>query len=477
MVNVRVRGIYSTAVSKLLLEEGFKLVEASDKIIERLNIPIDTSPCDATVKDTENPDEILVLGFPVEAKRVFDVLVEKLNYVYKWESKIELHSVYLGVVVEKTSDSCIVDLGGEKGYLYPCREDVGAKILVGVKHAPLRKNERLVLTRNFRLVGKRIALVHGEPRITFSEHIYDPSVKAKLSAIATSKLMGSGIGIHFRSSAKYADRDELSREIDLLLEEYKQILQKQREQDSPVKLRHGEFIGIIGLTSIAKRKLDEYRRTTCFTIDYHHSLKSMGYSDLVDFAEEVMSPLHPSRGENTEIGVLNYIARRLRETSRIELIHVKPTGEVLRLQHGRLYRVEYNRDKLLIVLERVMKSEGIYDGLGVDKKPGDIDYMVVETGSPIITHNYYRSRVWLGTYININTPPEITPSIIKYHDLLVDVVVHPSGEVKIVDEEELVELYREGVITKELYEYAVNTVKQILLNPMNYVFNPGKNLE
>jgi len=68
MVNVRVRGIYSTAVSKLLLEEGFKLVEASDKIIERLNIPIDTSPCDATVKDTENPDEILVLGFPVEAK-------------------------------------------------------------------------------------------------------------------------------------------------------------------------------------------------------------------------------------------------------------------------------------------------------------------------------------------------------------------------------------------------------------------------
>jgi len=102
-----------------------------------------------TVKDTENPDEILVLGFPVEAKRVFDVLVEKLNYVYKWESKIELHSVYLGVVVEKTSDSCIVDLGGEKGYLYPCREDVGAKILVGVKQRSSKKKREISINKEF----------------------------------------------------------------------------------------------------------------------------------------------------------------------------------------------------------------------------------------------------------------------------------------------------------------------------------------
>lgn len=55
----------------------------------------------------------------------------------------------------------------------------------------------------------------------------------------------------------------------------------------PLKIGDGEFLGIIGLTSLAKSKLNEIRRSVSFTIDYHHSLKSMGYSDLVDFNEDV----------------------------------------------------------------------------------------------------------------------------------------------------------------------------------------------
>ncbi|MEM2412048.1 MAG: RNA-binding protein, partial [Desulfurococcaceae archaeon] len=75
MVSVRVRGIYATAISKILLESGFKLVEASEKVRERLGIDLDAAPCDVTVKDCENVDELLVVGFPGEAGLVYKVLL------------------------------------------------------------------------------------------------------------------------------------------------------------------------------------------------------------------------------------------------------------------------------------------------------------------------------------------------------------------------------------------------------------------
>ncbi|MEM0004150.1 MAG: DUF402 domain-containing protein [Desulfurococcaceae archaeon] len=475
MVTVRVRGIYSTAISKILLDNGFKLVDVSDKIRERLGVDFDTTPCDVTVKDTENPDEVLVIGFPDEARRVFNLLVEKLKYVFKWESRIELHSIYLGIVVEKKGDYCLVDLGEVKGALYPCREDTGARIIVGVKQAPIKPGDRLVLTKNFRLIGKYVALTYGEPKITFSEHIHGADIKAKLSAIAAAKLMGTGLGVHFRSSSKYADKDELIRELEKLIEECRMINQTLQENLSPRKLHSGEYIGIMSLTSLAKEELDKYRRLVVSTISKHHSLKSMGLSDLVDFAEEVLPPTINGKGERTEKGVLNYLAKKLRESPRIEILHVKPTGETIKLQPGRVVDVKVDDNKLIIVLERFIKSPGIYDGLSVEKKPGDVDYLVVDSSKPVLQHNYFRDGNWIGSYVNVNTPPEISLNTIKYHDLILDVVIYPSGEVKVIDTEELREFYEEGIITRELYEYAERTAQRILLNPGDYVFNPLKN--
>jgi Ribonuclease G/E len=474
MVSVRVRGIYATALSKLLLDEGFKLVEASEKVRSRLGVELDTTPCDVTVKDTENPDEILVIGFPEEAKRVLEVLVKKLRYVYKWESKVELHSVYVGIVVERHGDFCLVDIGPLKGQLYPCREEAGSRVVVGVKKPPVKPGETLVLTRNFRLVGKYVALIHGEQKISFSEHIIDSEVKARLSSIAASKLMGSGLGVHFRSSSKYAGREEISSEIDRLLEEYKSVLKMSSEVKAPEKIRHGEHLAIIGLTSLAKHVLDEYRRSTCLTIDYHHALKSMGLSDYVDFAEDLLTPILEGRGTNTRIGVHNYLWRSMREGGRVEIIHLKPTGEVLRLQQGSVEKAELVDGELLLVIKRYMKSPGVYDGLGVEKRPGDVDYMVVKTGLPYVVHNYYRDGSWLGSYVNINTPPEIAPQAIKYHDLLVDVAILPNGEVRVLDRGELDKLYSEGVLTSDLYHYALKALEEVLRDPTSYVYNPGK---
>lgn len=477
MVNVRVRGIYATAISKILFDSGFKLIEVSDKVKERLGLEFEVAPCDVTVKDTDSPDELLIVGFPKEAKAVYDALVDKLKYVFTWLSPIELHSVYVGIVVEKRGEVCVVDIGGIKGALYPCKEDSGNRIVVGVKKPPVKPGEKLQLTRNFRIVGKYIALQHGDPRITFSEHIYDPGVKAKLSTIAISKLIGTGLGVHFRSSSKFAEVETILGEIDSLLTDYRNLLRSAESLNNPTKLRNGESIALLGLTSLAKKLLDNYRRQVTFTVDMHHSLKSMGLSDLVDFAEHVFSHSGNTKGEGTGSGIASYIVKEVARKGEVELVHVRPTGDVLRLHSGKVVSARTLGDRIVIVIERTIRSEGLYDGLGTERKPGDVDYVVVDTSRPAISHNYFRGGSWLGSYININTPPEVSPGVVKYHDLLVDVVVYPSGEIRIVDLEELENAHRQGLVTNALYNYAKNAVEHVLSSPSSYVFNPLRSLE
>lgn len=50
---VRIRGKYATAISKLVLDLGYTIVQASDVIISRFGINVDNSAPDVTIKDSE----------------------------------------------------------------------------------------------------------------------------------------------------------------------------------------------------------------------------------------------------------------------------------------------------------------------------------------------------------------------------------------------------------------------------------------
>jgi Ribonuclease G/E len=469
-VRVRIRGIYATALSKLLLDHGFKIVEASEKIQERLSIELEKEPADVTVKTTDIEDEILVIGTPREAVEVYNTIVENLKYVFTWRSKLELYAVYKGVVTEKIGDHCTVDLGGIKGYLLPCTENQGSSVVVGVKKAPLKPGERTLLSKSFMIRGKVLALIHSEPRISFSEHIRDSKTRARLSSLALSKLMGTGLGVHFRSSSKYASDEIILEEISRLILEYRDLVERAKSLSAPVKLRDGEFIGIIGLTSLAKSTLDEIRSTVTRTISLHHSLKSSGLSDYVDLLEGVAASDTCSR--EVSLRILHFISEKLRERRVVEFIHIKPTGEKITLGEGEVLDVSVDSNLIKLVVKRTIKSPGVYDGLGVEKEPGDVDYVVVRSDQPILSHNYYRGEKWLGSYININTPPEVAPGLVKYNDLLVDVIVMPSGDVKVVDEKELDKAREAELVTEHLYSYAKSALKHVLENYTMYIYNP-----
>ncbi|WP_237697113.1 DUF402 domain-containing protein [Desulfurococcus amylolyticus] len=470
LAKVRIRGIYATALTKLLMDKGHSIVQPSEKIASRFNIGIDNSPSDVTVKDKDDGDGVVVIGFPSEAREIYNDIVSAIPYTFRSISQVELHSIYLARVEKNTGDTCIVDTGDFKTELTPCREKPGDKVIVGVAKTALYPGEKISVTRSFRLLGKLVALIHGMQKVTFSEHIRDPGLKARLTALAVSRLMGGNLGVHFRSSARFAEPSEILGEIEFLLNEYKRVMSKASEADAPLKLYRGELVGVIGFTSLSKNILDDIRGTVTPTIRGHHSLRSMGLGDIVEAMEHCI--VNGCSGDSVSRCIWEYVLVRLAESGVIHIRHVKPTGEALDLTPGRIHRIERSVEGVRVIIKRIISGSGLYDGIGVERKPGDLDYMVVEPGKPYIVHNYYRDTTWLGSYINVNTPPELSVNIVKYHDLLVDVAVAPGREPIVLDRDELEKTFSAGLIDPQLYEYALKTLEEIARDPARYLYNP-----
>ncbi|OYT40643.1 MAG: RNA-binding protein [Desulfurococcales archaeon ex4484_58] len=475
MVRVRVRGITATAVSKILLDKGYSIVQASDIIRKRFDLETDNSPADVTIKDSSE-DELLVLGFFNDGKKVFDDLVDSLEYVFEWVSPIGLYSIHVGIVKEKILDKCIVELGNNiEGILFNCRHNTGDKIVVSIDKAPVKPGEKPRLSYRLRVVGEYVSLIYGSSTLSISEHIRDRSKREYLLAIATAKLIGSGLGIHFRSSSMYGSREDIEREIDELKRKLMEIIDRAKNIDDPPQtIYEGEFIGLIGLTSLAKEKLDLYRGEVVSTMPRHHSFKSCSgvLSELVDFIEQLIS-VNNSLKDFLVNAIDRYIAEKLLVMPRVRIIHKKPDGSVHELTPGYIRSVEKRDYGLEVILTRTIRSNGMYDGLNVEKKEGDIDYMVVRSNEWFISHNYYRRDEWIGTYININTPPEILPGLIKYHDLLVDIIIKPGNEPEIIDLEEFDKYCEENIISEKLCNSTREKIDEVINNVEKYIYRPS----
>src|SRR5712691_8438222 len=93
--SIRIRGIYATALSALLPKHGFRVVQASEVIAERLGLPIDGQ---ASVRLRDRPDRqaILLEGppNPVEQAvwRLADLLPDasprQLGSATSWEVEL-----------------------------------------------------------------------------------------------------------------------------------------------------------------------------------------------------------------------------------------------------------------------------------------------------------------------------------------------------------------------------------------------------
>jgi len=429
----RVRGIYATAVTKVLLDSGFGITQPTRPILERFGLEPIFDPPDITVKDLSDRAGVLVIGEPSATKLAVDALLRSAGRAVVREHRPLLHSTYKGVVREVRRDGTVlVDIGDAVGVLQEGGGlRVGDEVLVCVRR-PSFEGPPLLTTRIV-VSGRYMRLIRGSERVTLSEFIKGRSKREELLSLGF-MVRPRGWGVRWRSSAGYAPAEELLREAEELRERAREVEERGREAPAPSLIERGEQVAEVLFPLEAKMALDEVRNQVVPTVKYHHYLKcAEGLSERVDFAEYLLS-----RGVDRELlsrALLEYHVDALlkREGSSALLLHYTIPGEVVELK-GRVDRVVAGG----VLVRRRFAPGGCYDGIGEAKEEGDYGLTLVRLFRPYVVHFYYRRDGALkGIYVNINTPVELVgPLKFRYIDLEVD-VVRDGGSARVVDLDKL----------------------------------------
>jgi len=484
-VNVRVRGIYATAISKILYDKGFNISHASKKIRERLGLKETLAPPDVTVKDLEHRQGILIIGSYEEGRTVYNVLKETIRPSIMYVSKLPFHGIIKGEVVEVKNNVSIVDLGinGIKGILKE-QLNVGDEVVVDVSKPLLPPNNMATLSRNYMVHGKYVVLIYGRSgKVFFSEHITDPRLKRNLKTLASLMKIEGNWGIKWRSATTIGKVDEFMLDLQNTVKYANELISKFDKAKKGELIYTGQFFGMLVFSDRDKEKLDEIRSKVYPTIKGHHKYKSLSneLTEIVDYTEYVLLNKPEIANDLSKI-LLHYVYEKLKEKTHIEIEHISIfENEIKKLTPGQIVKLTMENDEAQITVKRIFKSKGIYDGLGVEKEPGDYDLMEVSTKHPLIIHKYFsKNGTFKGIYLNINTPPEIVPGKIRYIDYEVDVVA-TRDEVRKIDVEKLEKTVEEGILdpdeAKEKLEIAEKAFRFLKENIENLEKISIKDLE
>ena len=459
-VTVRVRGIYATALTVLLRGRGYLIVDTSKVLQERLGIPLLQAPAQVTVKSVEErPDDLLVFAYPWDAGvDVEKALLESLEYAAVRRSILGNNTV-VAARITREPGGCKVELPGGRIVRSSdpqiCSEE-GIRLLTVVHDPPGPGDRSPILRPVLRLVGYYVILTAPGEGASFSEHIRDRDRATDLLLLAGETVDLKSVHVHFRSNSKSAPIEAVKREIEELQRELTRLAEA--NPGEPAVVRRGEYLSMITVPRPAKDRLDELRASVYPTIRFHHSLKSFGdmESAFVDCSE------HASKVEERPAAggasIMSFLAQRSR---RITITHMRPDGTTIRLGPFRPASVVAEPGRVRLELERTFTRSGILDALGVEKRPGDRSRTRVDTDSWTVLHEYIsQDGRLLGVYANINTPPEIGDQRIKYLDLYVDVAKRPGEPAWIVDEDELEEARKRGLVTEALYRRALEEAER-----------------
>jgi hypothetical protein len=461
--SVRVRGIYTTALTELLLAEDYDVVQASPPIRRRFDGDLAGGDHDVAVETTDDRQGVGVAGDPAAVASVTDLLREVGIDTFAWDDPTPRAGVFDGRVTDTRGGGAVVDLGVGEGYL-PFR-NVDDRIESGdpvraqvVDPASPWSDDRPLLDTELRAFAGLATLVPGQSGTTVDT--YDDAAGRELAGMTDllNADVPDGWGVQWSHSATEADMDTLSEALSRASEHARQLAaagidDEQSATDPAVVGDPGPVV-----TPVAGRwvwfgrdsrfALDDLRREVTTTMPGHHRTKAASESASagVDFAEALCDPggefpfgvvtdqFGPTEGDSVKIG------------------HGKPDGRLIVLGTGEVT----DRDaEGSLSLRREMSPGGDYDALDVSRESGDVALTTFREGRwwyPTVYRDSEGERK--GTYVNICTPVECFPDVVRYVDLHVDVVKHRDGTVERVDDDELDESVAAGEISERLAEKA-----------------------
>ncbi|WP_117592989.1 DUF402 domain-containing protein [Haloprofundus halophilus] len=453
-MNVRVRGIYTTALTRLFLDAGDDVVQASGPIRRRFDESFDAETHDVAVETTNDRQGVGVTGDAAAVDRARDRLRGVGIDAFAWDDPAPEGAVFDGRVSETLGGGAVVDLGGTDGYL-PYRNaddhvESGDALRVQVSSStPPWSDDRPQLDTDIRAHDGLVTLVPGQEGTTVATH----DDEAGRELVGMTDLLDpdvpDGWGIRWRHSATEADMTALGDALDGASD-------RAREMDAALSEPVGDPGVVVPAAGAwvwfgreSRFALDDLRREVSTTMPGHHRTKAAANaaSAGVDLAEAlctfddgdgefpfgvVADQFGPAEGDSVRIG------------------HGKPDGRLVTLGSGEVVERD---ERGTVAVERTMSGGGRYDALGTKRERGDTALTKFREGRwwyPTVYRGADGERK--GTYVNICTPVECFPGEIRYVDLHVDVVKHPDGSVERVDDDELDAAVEAGHLSETLAE-------------------------
>ena len=461
---VRLRGIYTTALTRLLLEAGHDVVDASPPIRRRFDESFPTAPPDVDVDTTDGRLGVGIAGDPDAVASVREPIADVGIDAIAWSDPTPPGAVLDGTVTETLGGGAVVSLavegGRREGYLpygdIDARIDDGDHVRVQVREsaAPWARH-RPELDATLRAGGELVTL---EPGSGTRVDARDDEAARELAGMTD--LLGleapDGWRTVWSGAAVDADMDALEAGLEAAVTAAERletavgetgVIEPGAASDAPVATpTAGAWVRFGRECRFA---LDDVRREVTTTMPGHHRIKA-GSADAsagVDLAEALADP-DPDAGFpfTTVREVFGPV-----EGDAVRIRHGKPDGRVITLGKGEVTAV----DETGITVERSMTPGGSYDELGVPREAGDVAVTKLQEGRWWYPTTYRGDDGTVkGTYVNVCTPVELFPDAASYVDLHVDVVKHADGTVERVDDDVLDDSVADGDTPEPLAEKA-----------------------
>ncbi|MBN1923363.1 MAG: ribonuclease E/G [Nanoarchaeota archaeon] len=453
MSGVKIRGIYSSAITNLLLKNKMSVAQPSDNVRASFSKAKFAEDYTTMIHDFSDKGGIIVKG--EEADKVCEIFRKFKNAVIQTETSGHL---YLGKIIklDPNTKNIHVDLGLKKIGLLPLKDywgyvKEGEKILVQLKN---EEKDCYVLSTKIHLFGNNVVLIQkGFTKI--SNNIKDKEVINLLNNVAEENCE-EGWGALWKTSAASKKKEELVKEIKDLYEGYANIKRAFEKEDNIKVLSKGVMTCYIRFDKETKQELDKLRREIKPTIENHHSLKTDIFANIVDFSENLIKEKLNEKKINEKIA--EFTSEKGAKLGDIYLIAENKMNGSTNFLKGRIIEKENN----VIKIKRFVKSGSVLRPINMSVERGDYVHSLIKDDEWFVKHEFYSKDDELkAVFYSINTPIELQSN--RAVAISLELVVNTADDNKEVIGKDLLEDYeKEGVVSKELVKEADKIAKQLL---------------
>ena len=454
----KIRGIYSTAITQLLIRNGHLIADPSNTEKKYFSYYITEEIPDCTIYDNKDKTGLIVRG-EEEALNTFEKIIIKEFDPFVSKPIINQYSIVKAEVIGKPENGLVkLKIGDITGYL---RSEVeipeGHPLMLSTRNPyyPFQTS-KLILTPSLKIFGKYLDIITNPENMQ-----YNAEQERILNLLSLSvRDLPFKCKIHLKHWKEINEHD-LVQDFVKTKTKLVNIIKQFRKVKPGTILYSGEARANYLFLDSEKEKFDNIRQEIRPTLVNHHQYRSLGLGLLVDLAENMKTNLQIS--DDVLIKEIEELLKeKVQEYTKIEIQHVRPTGVVITLGPFTIEEIRENK----LILKRISSGDGIYDGLEVPKEKGDIMITEVPLGSEWIKHSYYSPNGELkGEYININTPVKIgfteQRPFLRYIDLIIDVIKLPGKQPFFVDEEDLKKVAQTGIISQQNYETILKTANEV----------------